>query len=608
MITENGLSVMNLPQQAVVDPRSSSLAPRSSVLPYPRLLPSLASAGLLWSCYFPLAWGWLAWVALVPLLCLVRSETRPRRIYLCAWMAGLAFFWPVLQWLRVGDYNMMYFSWAALATYCACFFPLAIFLIRLLDRRLRLPLILSLPVAWTALEFLRAHFLTGFPWYFLAHSQHDFLPLIQIADLGGAYTVSFLVAAVNAFVFEVLYSRRRFRTLFALPEERRPTPWWSLPLQGLAVIVLLVAAVSYGDWRLKQDQFDSGPRVALIQGNLDQEIRNSASSPKDKDEALGKMIAHYRNLCDRAADFRPRPDLIVWPETSAPGEWEEYPSGVPKAESLKLARWVARAWETNVLLGLNSTVTGADRREKFYNSAVFISSEGLPAGRYDKIHLVPFGEYVPFKHWLPWMKAFAPYDFEYGVESGEQATRFRLRAYRFGVVICFEDTDPDSARQYVRKEGEIVDFLVNTSNDGWWKGTSGHDEHLAISRFRAIETRRAVCRSVNMGISAVIDANGRVLEPVTVGSAGEVKIWEVQAKNSVTELPISRWSEFKQVAGVLIAVVPIDHRMSFYAQWGDWLPWACWALLGAGFLWIVLRRGPRVATRGLGLDRESSHS
>jgi apolipoprotein N-acyltransferase len=589
MVTENQVGVMKLQHQAVLDPRSLVLDSRISAIPFPRLLPSLLAGGLLWTCYFPLACGWIAWVALVPLLCLVRSEARPSRIYLCAWMAGLAFFWPALQWLRVGDYNMMYFSWGALATYCACFFPLGIFLVRFLDRHTRLPLILTLPVVWTALEFLRAHFLTGFPWYFLGHSQHDFLPVIQFADLGGAYAVSFLVALVNAWLFELLYSRRRIRTFLALPEIRISSPWWSLPLQGLVMIVLLVATLCYGDWRLMQNQFDAGPRVALIQGNLDQVIRNDASFSKD--EALGKMRNHYRNLCKQAADYRPRADLIVWPETSAPGEWDEFPPGVPDAYCQELARLRARAWETNILLGINSTVTEADRRSHYYNSAVFISSEGVPGGRYDKIHLVPFGEYVPFKNQLPWMKAFAPYDFEYGVESGEQATRFQLGGHRFGVLICFEDTDPDLAREYVRRDKEVVDFLVNTSNDGWWKGTSGHDEHLAISRFRAIETRRAVCRSVNMGISAVIDPNGRVLEPHTVKSGGDVKIWEVQAENGrANELPISRWSEFKQVAGVLIAVVPIDHRSSLYARWGDWLPWGCWAVLAVALFWSLFSR------------------
>jgi apolipoprotein N-acyltransferase len=194
------------------------------------------------------------------------------------------------------------------------------------------------------------------------------------------------------------------------------------------------------------------------------------------------------------------------------------------------------------------------------------------------------------------MKTFAPYDFDYSIRSGKQQTHFQLDSFRFGVLICFEDTDPVLARAYVghsissAKESP-VDFLINISNDGWWRGTSGHDEHLAISRFRAIETRRAVCRSVNMGISAVIDGNGRVLEPRTVQTIDNMKVWEIPADpNPAPELPVSRWSEFKKVQGVLLASVPVDHRGSLYARWGDWLPWVCWLVVAAGLSWSLMGR------------------
>jgi apolipoprotein N-acyltransferase len=159
-------------------------------------------------------------------------------------------------------------------------------------------------------------------------------------------------------------------------------------------------------------------------------------------------------------------------------------------------------------------------------------------------------------------------------------------------LICFEDSDPVLARQYVgdSPEDSKIDFFINISNDGWWRGTSGHDEHLAISRFRAVETRRSICRSVNMGISAVIDANGRVLEPRTILNLDGVKIWEIPSgTNSAEELPVSRWPEFKQVQGVLLASVPIDNRASLYAQWGDWFPWGCWLIVGIGVVWSLTK-------------------
>ena len=174
---------------------------------------ALASGALLWASYYPLNWGWLAWVALVPLLGMVRAHARPTRSCMARLLfCGLVFFVLALQWMRVAD-DRMYALWLALALYCALYFPVAIFFLRFLARRTRLPLVVTLPVVWTALEFLRAHCISGFPWYFLAHTQHNVLPLIQIADLTGAYGLSALVAAVNAVAFELLCKWERFRRL-----------------------------------------------------------------------------------------------------------------------------------------------------------------------------------------------------------------------------------------------------------------------------------------------------------------------------------------------------------------------------------------------------------
>ena len=135
-----------------------------------------------------------------------------------------------------------------------------------------------------------------------------------------------------------------------------------------------------------------------------------------------------------------------------------------------------------------------------------------------------------------------------------------------------------------------VDFLVNISNDGWFDGSSEHDEHLAICRFRAIECRRAVARSVNMGISAVIDGNGRVLAPKVVGREDGALLWDLDKSAASAELPVERWGEFKKVPGVLFATIPLDDRGSFYVRWGDWLPLLCWALIGVTLLCLFLRR------------------
>lgn len=261
---------------------------------------------------------------------------------------------------------------------------------------------------------------------------------------------------------------------------------------------------------------------------------------------------------------------------------------------------MAAQWHTNLLVGTNG-VTVTDGRPRRYNSAILIDRQGKRAGRYDKIHRVPFGEFVPFREWLPWMEVFAPYDFDYSIWPGKQFTRFPIidsatgRRFTFGTVICYEDTDAVVARPYGGGDGAApADFLLNISNDGWFDGTSEHDEHLAICRFRAIECRRSVARSVNMGISAVLDSNGRVLQPHELPRPDpqidrDFHVWTLpMQRDGTAELPVSQWHEYKKVAGVLLATVPVDDRISLYARWGDWLPWLCWLIVAGSFVltWV----------------------
>ncbi len=158
-------------------------------------------------------------------------------------------------------------------------------------------------------------------------------------------------------------------------------------------------------------------------------------------------------------------------------------------------------WQAPLLLGMNATVLEEDGKLRGYNSAILIDRAGHQLGRYDKIHRVPFGEYIPMRSLMPWLNHLAPYDYDYAVSPGKYFTRFvlpggeRSAESRFGVVICYEDSDPGMSRPYAGADGEPpVDFLLNISNDGWFDGSSEHDQHLAICRFRAIECRRSIAR------------------------------------------------------------------------------------------------------------------
>jgi apolipoprotein N-acyltransferase len=519
-------------------------------------VPAVLSGVLLWAAFFPLDLGFLGFVALVPWLSLVRAPVPRRRRYLAAYLGGVAFFALATNWVRVA-HPMMYLSWLGLTVVMPVTWVLALALVRRLDRA-GLPLALSVPAAWVALEYARMHFPTGFPflrafdlqhmigfgWYFLGYTQHAYLPLIQVADLGGVYAVSFLVAAVNGlFADRLLRSaavRRWLRWDGSVPAGR-PTP-----VAAAAVALLVAGTVAYGYFRLGQTEFAAGPLVAAIQGSVPQ---------GEKMRKTDLLVTSYRDLYRQALRENPRPDLVVWPETCFPDDWEEVaPGQAAPPDFARRARECAAAFAdprfrpaVPVLLGLNA-VEWEDGRAWKYNSALLVTPAGAKVARYDKMHLVPFGEYVPLGNVLPFMATFTPYKHDYSCRPGRQWTRFPVaangRAFTFGCLICYEDSDPSLAREYVR--ADPVDFLVNISNDGWFDGTEEHEQHLAICRFRAVEARRSVVRAVNMGVSGVVDPNGRVLAAVP-----------------------------KKTTGVVSEAVPIDTRPSWYAALGDWVPGLC---------------------------------
>ncbi len=537
---------------------------------WPCLAASLVSAVVLWLCHFPVACGWLAWVALVPWLMLVRADLPRRRRYPIAWLGGMAFFLPALSWMRAGGPGMGAL-WVLLALYCSWFWVAALWLIRRLERRTRLPLTITVPLVWTGLDFFRGEFLGGFAFYFLGQTQQAFLPVIQIADIAGVVAVTFLVAMVNGLLTEWVMRFSAVQRWFGLPATAARA---AIRLQAAVVGTMLVLALGYGGWRLHEADFAAGPQVALLQTRIDQVIRNDADV-----EAFQRALAEQTGRLSLEAVAAPqRPDLIVWPETTFPFDWLEVADGASPGPAMsewiaartdfqQRARRVAATVQTNVLLGLNAQVFGTDGRVRRYNSALLVPPNNRPVVRYDKIHLVPFGEFLPFKDSLPFMQLLSPYDFDYSIAPGDVQTRLPLRAggkeYHFGVLICYEDSDAPLARGLVRPGPQpAADFLVNISNDGWFMGTAEHAEHLAISRFRAIETRRALLRAVNGGISAVIDGNGRIVA-----------------------LPGNTLSASQSVDGLISAVVPLDTRASLYVRLGDWLPFSCWGVILIGCLW-----------------------
>jgi apolipoprotein N-acyltransferase len=528
----------NAPQGAATTPWLVRLGP---------LRLSMASAVLLWLAFPPVGLSVTAWIALVPMFLLGNDLRRPRRLYLSAWAGGVLFWLLAISWIQVAEPGPE--SWLAvglIALVLGTWWPATLLLTRLAVGRLRVPFLLAAPTVWLALEYLRAYFLSGFPWYYLAHTQYRLLPFIQVSDLAGAWAPSLLVALINALIVMVLCR---------VTAKQRP-PWGQIAL----VSALMAATFGYGGYRMATSSFRDGPRVALLQSNIKQERKMN-----DPDSTF----ATYVRLVRRAVAEGERPDLIVWPETSFPFGYIAIAPGIAEDEfarqvkridqELTTAWWrqrdadvkrILHPWADElgvpVLIGTTYYDHRVDRLNK-YNGAVLISPGTRDVQVYFKLHLVPFGEYVPLLETFPAICILTPYrdDRIPSLDCGEVPRWIDLDGLRLAVAICFEDTLPQVVRPLMAEapDDHQPDVLINQTNDGWFYGSSEHEAHLATGIFRAVEHRVPIARAVNTGISAVIDGNGRVLE----------------------QLPATQ-------EGILTAMVPLDDRVALYTRWGDWLP------------------------------------
>ncbi|MGC8639369.1 MAG: apolipoprotein N-acyltransferase [Isosphaeraceae bacterium] len=537
------------------------------------------TAGLvLWSAFPPVEWSWLAWMALVPLFWLVIQPGPRLWLYLGAWIGGLTFWGLSVQWVRLTDPSA-WLAWLALALIFSLWWPGFLFLARLAVLRLEIPLMMAAPILWVGMEYIRAHVLTGFPWYYLGHSQYRFLMLIQIADTTSALGISFLIAIVNAWIVDLL----------ALPLMRRSARGTRLTARQtvrLWVVGLMVGGtLLYGSYRLATARFRNGPRLALLQTNFAQRYKMGG------DPLL--LLERLEQLVHRAMSVKPRPDLIVWPETA-------YPFGYIATEDGLPAEVLARQMQS--IGGHPTTSDWIDRKERIaeylhgmtdaagipmlvgslyydhrqsgfskYNSAILFEPAVQTIRAYHKIHLVPFGEFIPFLETLPWLTVFTPYRNGYlpTLRFGHDPRSLSLGQYRMAIAICFEDTVPHVIRRFFREapDGRQPDMLVNISNDGWFHGSAELDMHLAVSVFRTIEHRVPLARAVNTGISALIDGNGEIRD----------------------SLP-------RETETVLSVSVPLDDRTSNYTVLGDWVGMSCLAVtIGLVPLWFLRSRRRRHA-------------
>jgi apolipoprotein N-acyltransferase len=396
--------------------------------------------------------------------------------------------------------------------------------------------------AWVTLEWVRGWFLFGgFGWNGLGVSQHSVVPLIQFASVTGVYGVSALVCFVN---FALFFTARRFVLKLYHPELLRQPSW-----EFYIAMILICGASAQGLREIRHRESPRTLRLAMVQGNIPQSLK---FDPREKP----MILERYERLTRLA--IAGKPDLIIWPETATPQPMRY------DADSFALVTNLAAKADACLLTGTIDATPHSSPPELF-NGAILVCPEGRIAGIYHKIHLVPFGEYVPLRRLaVPFLKLLGPKGYEvgddYGFENGKEFTVFEVGGVRFGPVICFEDTMPDLYRHFVQRG---VDFMVNVTNDAWFKTSPAAEMHLANAVFRAAETRRPLVRCTNNGVTCVVDEFGFVrmrLQPFTDASV-----------NCELALPAAR-------------------AITFYTQHGDVFVGVC-ALLGSSvILWFAVAR------------------
>ncbi len=442
------------------------------------------ASGVLIALSFPsTGFSFLAWLALIPLLIALEGASLGTS-FRVGFTCGFSAYVVILYWINIVITRYGHLPWGVsiplylmLAAWLALFYGFA----TLVARHGELggfKSAFTLPVAWVAGDFVRSFLLTGFPWAMLGHSQYRTLPLIQIADITGVYGITLLIVLANV-VF--------YRVLRAIWGKAAPYPVKS----AVVLFIALIASLYYGFERLNVagERTDRTIKVALIQGNIPQDVK---WSPAFRDSTL----AAYERLTREAA--RESIDLVVWPESAVPFFFQDHPL---EAERI---RELARELGSHLLLGSPAYETRNDRIT-FLNSAFVVSPRGETIARGDKLHLVPFGEYVPLGRIFPFINKIVVGIGDFS--AGEHATPLPIGTTRAGLLVCYEAIFPELAREYVRNGARI---LVNITNDAWFGDSSAPYQHLSIAAFRAVETRTPLIRAANTGITAIIDRNGHI--------------------------------------------------------------------------------------------------
>lgn len=490
------------------------------------LLVTLTSALLILS--FPKADVWFfAWMAFVPLFVALEGRSA-RSSFLYAYFCGLIFFCGVFYWFI----HVTVVGAILIILYFSLYFGVFGYIYASARHQSKFIKVIFLSCSWVMLEFIRSHLMTGFGWAALAHSQYKNLVMLQIADVTGFYGVSFLVMMVNVSLKEIISDFKHHRIKSAIP-------------LALSVMGLLLSVFLYGSYRMNQTYEGPTLSVSIVQANIPQELKWYEPSWPD-------IMEKYKIITRQAA--LDHPDLIVWPETAFPGYLGEHDDYFDQ-----LRRFVD---ELNIPLLLG---TVAKEGNDYYNSAVLLDGQGRIIEQYNKLHLVMFGEYIPFRKWFPFLTDIIPIaDFT----PGENYVLFPSPSGKslISTLICFEDSVPYVSREFVQRGSNL---LINITNDAWFKDTKMPYMHLATSVFRAIENRRELIRAANTGISVFIGADGALKQRVS----------NKQGKETY-------------VSGFTNEKVTLINKQTLYSTYGDIFSMIC-SIIALGLIFQIIFRQKR---------------
>jgi apolipoprotein N-acyltransferase len=513
-----------------------------------RIAAAVASAVLTPLAFPAVDLGFLGWLSVAPLLIALRRSPPLGAaglglLFGCG-LAGGVFHWlGLLATMTVATTVVMYVGFGL---YYAAFGLLY-------NRLASLPavwVLLGAPALWVALEYARASLsFLALPWNLLGHSQYRYLPVIQVADVTGVSGISFLMVMTNQLASQLAERLARRPTSPAQARARHAI--WRPNL--LIVAVILFLTLVYGLYRQAAPDGSERVRVAVVQANV--LARDGMSSR----EQVGHLRAYDRLTREGA---RERPDLVVWPSSSLPGPLDS-----------RIVSFVVTRLVRDVGIPLLAGGAGGDKLapardgvRPYSNTEFLVAPSGRVEAQYSKIRLTPFNEYVPLRGTIPWPRWLTTMKDSF--VAGVEYTLFRVGEARFGAPICWENTFPDLFRRFVR---DGANLMVSVTNEGFLGETAGPHQTLAMNVFRAVENRVAVVRAATTGVSAFIDARGRIVRRVADAQGRDVS-----------------------VAGVIVWDVPLATTRSFYTQHGDVFAMGATGFAAVLLLAALLARRPHV--------------